>query len=353
MIESPDLAAMARADNRCVVLMVDDQPMVGEAIRRALARESDIEFHYCQDATQAREVAAQVQPTVILQDLVMPDVDGLMLIKDYRAAPCTASVPIIMLSTREDPRDKSQAFAAGASDYLVKIPDQIELTARIRAHSRSYLAQKQRDEAYRRLRELQVQLEESNRELQRISCQDGLTGIYNRRHFDGYLEHEWARALREGAKISLILCDIDYFKTFNDHYGHQAGDECLQRVAAAFNGVLQRPGDLAARYGGEEFVVVLPRTDRDGALVIAESMRVRVEKLNIRHEFSKVADHVTISLGVATVRPNPRIRLQDLIGLADKALYQAKQDGRNRHVQSRCGEDELAILHAKSSSRSG
>jgi two-component system chemotaxis family response regulator WspR len=256
------------------------------------------------------------------------------LIKEYRASEATAAVPIIMLSTREDPRDKSQAFGAGASDYLVKIPDQIELVARIRAHSRSYLAQKQRDEAFRRLRELQKQLEVSNRELQRISCQDGLTGIYNRRHFDTYLEHEWSRALRENAEISLILCDIDYFKPYNDHYGHQAGDECLRRVAQVFHDVLQRPGDLAARYGGEEFVVVLPKTDGEGAAVIADALRSRVDRLMLRHEHSKTTDHVTISLGLATVRPNPRIHLTDLIELADKALYQAKQSGRNRYVRA-------------------
>ncbi len=340
-----ELFVAAPVDAKCVVLLVDDQVMIGEALRRMLAYEADIEYHYCQTASRALAMAVQVRPTVILQDIVMPESDGLSLLKDYRAAPQTQAVPVIMLSTRDDPRYKSQAFAAGASDYLVKIPDQIELIARIRAHSRSYLAQMQRDQAFRQLHVLQRQLEASNRELHRISCQDGLTSIYNRRHFDAYLDQEWARGLREGSNISLVLADIDYFKAYNDHYGHPAGDDCLQRTAAVFREVLQRPGDLAARYGGEEFVVVLPKTDLEGAAIIAESMRTRVERLEIPHEFSKVAPHVTLSIGIATVRPNPRMRPPELVGLADKALYLAKQNGRNRCEQARNNQDELAMLH--------
>lgn len=345
MTDTLDMQNKTVTDSHCVVLLVDDQPMIGEAIRRMLVQESDIEFHYCNDSKEAHDTALRVKPTVILQDIVMPEVDGLALISSYKKSPATMLVPVIMLSTREDPRDKSKAFTAGASDYLVKLPDQIELVARIRAHSRSYLAQVQRDEAFRQLAALQRQLESSNRELQRISCQDGLTGIFNRRHFDSYIEQEWARAVREGSNISLVLADIDYFKSYNDHYGHQAGDECLKVVARVFRESLQRPADFAARYGGEEFVVILPKTDPEGAEVIAESMRARVDRLNLRHGFSRVADHVTISLGVATVRPNPKIRPQELIGLADRALYEAKQKGRNCYAQARNNLDELALLH--------
>lgn len=345
MTDTLDMHNQTNPDSHSVVLLVDDQPMIGEAIRRMLVDESDIEFHYCKDSKEAHDTALRVKPTVILQDIVMPEVDGLTLISAYKKSPATMLVPVIMLSSREDPRDKSKAFTAGASDYLVKLPDQIELVARIRAHSRSYLAQVQRDEAFRQLAALQRQLESSNRELQRISCQDGLTGIFNRRHFDNYIEQEWARAVREGSNISLVLADIDYFKAYNDHYGHQAGDECLKVVARVFRESLQRPADFAARYGGEEFVVILPKTGVDGAVVMAESMRSRVDRLNLRHDFSRTTDHVTISLGVATVRPNPKIRPQELIGLADKALYEAKQKGRNCYVQARSNLDELAMLH--------
>ncbi len=145
-----------------MVLLVDDQAMVGEAIRRTLANQPNIDFHYCASSADALKVAAQVKPTVILQDLVMPGVDGLTLVRQYRANPITQDIPIIVLSTKEDPVVKGEAFAAGANDYLVKLPDKIELIARIRHHSKSYLNQVQRDDAYRALRESQQQLVDSN-----------------------------------------------------------------------------------------------------------------------------------------------------------------------------------------------
>ena len=175
-------------DYSMMVLLVDDQAMIGEAVRRALSEESDIDFHFCSDPNQALSVAQQIKPTVILQDLIMPGVDGLELLALYRAAPGLKDVPIIVLSTKEDPKVKSAAFTAGANDYLVKLPDVIELLARIRYHSRSYLTMLQRDEAYRALRESQQQLLDTNLVLQRLIKSDGLTGMANRRHFDAYLE---------------------------------------------------------------------------------------------------------------------------------------------------------------------
>src|SRR5688500_7502488 len=143
-----------------VVLLVDDQPIVAEAVKRLLAQESDISLHYCPDPERALDSAAAIQPTVILQDLVMPGVDGFTLVEPMRGAAATAQIPIIVLSSKEDPRDKSRAFSIGASDYLVKLPDRIELVARIRAHSHRYQLARERDEAYRRLQELQRELEE-------------------------------------------------------------------------------------------------------------------------------------------------------------------------------------------------
>lgn len=318
-----------------VVLLVDDQPMVAEAVRRMLLSESDIAFHYCQDPTKAIEVANQVKPTIVLQDLVMPDVDGLTLVRFYRANPGTAMVPIIVLSNKENPKDKSQAFSAGASDYLVKLPDSIELIARIRAHSRSYLTQLERDDAFRKLRELQSKLEESNEMLQKLSCLDGLTGIANRRRFDEFMTTEWMRAMRKQSTMALILVDIDYFKAYNDNYGHQKGDDCLRQVANILNTGLNRPADLMARYGGEEFVVVLPDTTLVGALGLGESLRARIEKAAIAHDYSPVVDHVTISLGVAYCEPKAGdASVSRLIEAADHALYEAKHAGRNRVVVS-------------------
>src|SRR6516162_7775083 len=143
----------ASPERPVTVLLVGDQALVGEAVRRMPAAETDIQFHFCQDPARAIETANAVQPTVILQDLVMPEIDGLMLVKFFRANAATKQTPMIVLSSKEEPTVKAQAFALGASDYLVKLPDRIELIARIRYHSRSYIAQLERDEAYRKLEE--------------------------------------------------------------------------------------------------------------------------------------------------------------------------------------------------------
>lgn len=318
--------------DRFIVLLVDDQPIIGEALRRMVDPETDIEFHYCAESQDALAMARKLQPTTILQDLVMPDIDGMALLDQYRADPETRDIPVIILSTREDPQDKSDAFSAGASDYLVKVPDKVELIARIRAHSRSYLSQKQRDQLLEELKELHIELEQKNKELEKLSCIDGLTGISNRRHFDTYIAQEWLRALREKSETSLILVDIDYFKPFNDNYGHQAGDECLRKVARCLDGVLHRPGDMAARYGGEEFVLLLPFTDTRGAVKIAEQMREAIRELAISHGHSGVADRLTVSMGVASTVPSEKSNPADLINEADKALYKAKEQGRDRYV---------------------
>jgi diguanylate cyclase (GGDEF)-like protein len=175
-------------------------------------------------------------------------------------------------------------------------------------------------------------LREQALELRTFSHIDGLTGIANRRRYDECIEDEFRRARRNGTLLSLIMIDIDHFKKYNDCYGHQTGDTCLKAVAATLNKGLHRPGDLLARYGGEEFVVVLPCTDREGAYLIAENMRSHVEALNLRHATSSVADHVTISLGVASLAPHHSRELDQLQIGADQALYQAKREGRNRAV---------------------
>jgi two-component system, chemotaxis family, response regulator WspR len=313
-----------------MVLLVDDQAMIGEAVRRALAPEVNISFHFCSDPLQAVSLAEQIKPTVILQDLVMPGVDGLELLTQYRARRALQDVPIIVLSTKEDPKVKSAAFTLGANDYLVKLPDVIELVARIRYHSRSYMALQQRDDAFRALRESQQQLLEANLVLQRLMRSDGLTGLANRRHFDDCLNSEWARALREQSELSLLMIDVDHFKAFNDRFGHVEGDETLRKVAACMNEMCSRSSDLAARYGGEEFVMILPGTTRGGARLFAEKVRLSVQALAIPHEKPVQGSIVSISMGVATLTPRVDMAPTDLVELADRGLYLAKQNGRNQ-----------------------
>jgi len=319
-----------RADSKCIVLLVDDQPIIAEGIRRMLADENDIVFHYCENPDEAIKMATDVNATVILQDLVMPDIDGMTLVRFFRANTETGNIPIIVLSSKDDAQIKSDAFTNGASDYLVKLPDRIELLARIRAHSRSYSVQLERDAAFLALREAQKQLEDSNRKLQALSSLDGLTGIANRRHFDEEFDKEWRRTMRSKSTLSVIMIDIDYFKPYNDNYGHQAGDDCLRLVAKTLQETIVRPADTIARYGGEEFVAILPDTNAEGATIVAEHLRSAIETLEIPHEYSKSSPYVNISLGVAESKNV--IDPAALLTHADKCLYEAKQGGRNRVV---------------------
>ena len=324
MLESEQQAAM--------VLLVDDQIMIAEAVRRALADEPGIDFHFCVDPTQAVATAEQIAPTVILQDLVMPSTDGLSLVREYRSRPPLHNVPVIVLSTREEAKTKSDAFAAGANDYLVKLPDRIELIARIRYHSRAYISQMQRDEAYRALRESQRQLMEANLELQRLMNMDGLTGLNNRRRFDEYAQSEWRRAVRENIPLSILIIDVDDFKRYNDTQGHLAGDQVLKRVATAIQSSCSRPADLPARFGGEEFAVVLPGTPAAGARRVGERILAAIGKLEIAHPASSTGATLTLSVGGASTGPMGSGSLLEFIMRADKALYEAKCSGKNRVV---------------------
>lgn len=175
-------------------------------------------------------------------------------------------------------------------------------------------------------------LEKANNKLNRLAKLDGLTKVANRRQFDQQLEQEWQRLTRESQPLSLILCDIDYFKNYNDTYGHLAGDDCLQKVVHAIKKAVRRPADLVARYGGEEFAVILPNTPKSGAITVAENIRSQVHRLHICHAGSHVSPWVTLSLGIATMIPTLEEVPAKLIAQADMALYQAKTQGRDRVV---------------------
>ena len=331
------------AVHKAIVLLVDDQAMVGEAIRRMLESEDNIDFHFCEDPSKALETAIEINATIILQDLVMPDIDGMTLLRFYKNHPDTSKIPVIVLSSKDDAEVKSDAFAHGANDYLVKLPDPIELIARIHAHTKHYVTEMERNMAYELMQNMQEdlakaneELEKRNVELQKLSSLDGLTGISNRRSFDEAIKKEWSSARRNKSEseISIIMIDIDNFKLYNDGYGHQQGDDCLKQVAWEVSKCIKRDCDLVARYGGEEFVAILPNTPLEGAKHIAEEMREHIVNLAIPHEYSSSGNIITLSLGVATFIPGENSLPEQLIEAADKALYQAKENGRNQVMQA-------------------
>ena len=326
-MQGPDFVS-----SRVKVLLVDDQAVIAESIRHMLRAEADFEFDWVSDSCLALQTAIDFRPTVILQDLMMPQVDGFELVRRFRQHPFTHDTPIVILSGIEDPQQKVQGFATGANDYLVKLPDKLELIARLRYHSAAYISRMQRDAAFRALRESEEKLSLANIALQELASRDGLTGIANRRRFDEMIAIEWQRAQREKKVLSVLLCDLDFFKSYNDIHGHLSGDDCLRKVAAVLRDNLKRPADLVARYGGEEFVMVLPDTGRIGALKVAESCRSQIEALALRNEGAPTGGVVTMSIGIGSVVPSRHTSYIDLVDIADRALYDAKDQGRNRIV---------------------
>ena len=323
------------AKSQGLVLLIDDDPMVAEALRVMLENEDDLRMHYCSDASSALDVAEQLKPTVILLDMVMPDINGLMLLRYLRVNESTSAVPVVALSMKDDAKLKAEVFTAGGNDYLIKLPEAIELIARIRYHSNCYIRLLQRDEAFRALDISQRKLAASNIKLQQLASMDGLTGIPNRRYFQETMQNEWERATDDGKPLSVVLMDIDFFKKCNDHYGHQYGDEVLCKVAKAMESSMEHKSELVARFGGEEFVALLPGVDIDGAAAVGERLRKVVDSLKLDNVQSEVCAWVTISIGVSSCMPGTEgTFFEQLIKSADEALYEAKMQGRNRVVKS-------------------
>ena len=319
-----------KTEHNIVVLLVDDQEMIASGIKKMLKNEKDIEIHHIDNPKIAVQKAIDINASVILQDLVMPNADGMILLRFYKAHVATQNIPVIVLSSKEDPKVKSNAFTNGATDYLVKLPDKIELIARIRAHSKNYMTQLDRDAAYFALNEIQKELEKSNKKLQILSSMDALTKIPNRLTFDETLDKEWRNAHRSHEQLSLLMLDIDHFKKYNDTYGHQSGDDCLIQVAQTLYASTDRPMDLVCRYGGEEFSVILPDTRIEGAMKVAERMLENITNLKIEHKFSDTSDIVSITIGVASCYPQENTLPASLISMSDQALYVAKESGRNK-----------------------
>ncbi|MFZ2267347.1 MAG: diguanylate cyclase [Azonexus sp.] len=272
---------------------------------------------------QAIEVFQAEHPDIVLLDIILPDMDGFTVAQRLRGLEENGGwTPIIFLSSLDKDEDIERGIAAGGDDYLAKPVSEVVLGAKIRAMQRIIQMRTS-------LVVLARKLDVANRELKRLSASDGLTGIPNRRLFDEYIAREWRRARRNSTSISLMMCDVDHFKLFNDTYGHQAGDDCLRQVAHAIQKIMERGADIAARYGGEEFAVVLPETPVGGALFLAEKVRHAIHELHIPHSASS-SGQVSMSIGIATMVPGENNLCEELIRAADQALYQAKHDGRDR-----------------------
>ncbi|MCC3591203.1 MAG: diguanylate cyclase [Microcoleus sp. PH2017_28_MFU_U_A] len=282
------------------------------------------------DGVEGLEKAKSLQPNLILSDQIMPRQNGLDLLKEIRKTPELSSTPVIFLTARSGMEARIESLDAGADDYISKPFDERELLARVRNLLRTHAAEQQLTVLNRQLQQQKRQLETVNRALQYLATYDSLTEVRNRRFFNDYLDTEWRRLAREEAPLSLIMCDIDYFKLYNDTYGHQPGDECLRQVAQILQCSVKRSADLVARYGGEEFAVVLPNTDIEGAACVAERIAQQVRDLQILHAQSAVSEYVTLSLGVACCIPAPMSQPATLIAIADESLYRAKAAGRDR-----------------------
>jgi diguanylate cyclase (GGDEF)-like protein len=276
------------------------------------------------DGVTGLRLYEEEKPDLVLLDVILPGMNGIEVARRIRGMEKESEwTPIIFLTSRARDQDIEEAINAGGDDYLIKPVSEVVLGAKVRAMER--LVQMRYS-----LVVLSSRLDEANGELKRLSSVDGLTGIPNRRNFDESLDREWRRCKRGNLPFTLFMADVDYFKQFNDAYGHQAGDDCLRAVAQALAGLVHRPGDLVARYGGEEFGVILPETDLGGAISLAEGMRHAVETLSIPHMDSSVSPVVTLSIGVASMRTGGDAQPEVLLRTADRALYSAKRSGRNR-----------------------
>lgn len=315
------------------ILVVDDDRFIRELLRRVMEKEG-YKVVEATNGKQGLDAYKRLKPHLVMLDALMPVMDGFTCCNELhqlsdeqpsddnnlaaQGLQGVSQTPVLMITNLDDPESVDRAFAVGATDYITKPIHLAVLRQRVRRLIQQF--------------QLYQQLEQANRELQRLATLDGLTGVANRRRFDQYLDDEWWRMIREESPLSLILCDIDFFKKYNDTYGHQAGDSCLRRVADALRFCAKRTVDLVARYGGEEFAIVLPNTTTIGASLVAEELCSLVHSLKITHSASTVSEYVTLSLGVASMYPHPDISPTKLISEADIALYQAKSSGRNRYV---------------------
>jgi len=312
------------------VLVVEDSKVTLKAICNYLER-MGIKPLTAETGRDALDLYRRERPDIILLDGRLPDIDGFEVAAQIRAMEKKKDwTAIIFLTSMTKDEDLARGIEVGGDDYLLKPVSEIVLQAKVNAMRRLV-------EMQRSLIDLTYKLNQANKELQLLSATDGLTGLSNRRMYDELALREWRRCERTKKPFSLVIIDVDFFKLYNDHYGHQAGDVCLQAVAAQMQRAAPRASDVVARYGGEEFVFALGETDMDGAKWVANHVRQRIVDLQMPHAASALK-HVTISCGVASVLPADNVSLEMLLQSADQALYQAKAQGRNRVVAVEYGQ---------------
>lgn len=292
---------------KATILIVDDEISNIEIINAVL--EDDYDVCFATSGRQALEVARTAQPDLVLLDVLMPGIDGFEVCGQLKADAQLADIPVIFTTGLGDTEDEMRGLALGAIDYVTKPIQPAILRARVGNH---------------------VELKRLRDQLAEMAVTDALTGLSNRRYLERTLQTETARLARTGDWLSVILLDIDFFKQFNDTYGHPAGDRCITMVASALTRAVKRAGDLSARYGGEEFACVLPHTNSHDAELVAQEIMLQIQSLNIPHERSQISPFITASVGVASARCAPGLAKERWIEEADAQLYASKREGRNR-----------------------
>ncbi|MDF1757557.1 MAG: diguanylate cyclase [Legionellaceae bacterium] len=295
-----------RSNRRSRVLIVDDQPASIKLLNGFFAEEYEV--FMATSGKQALEICEKSLPDIILLDVVMPDMDGLQLCMLLRKNTKTKDIPVIFITSLQSTDDETACWEAGGVDFVNKPINPTTLRNRIKSH---------------------LTLKFQSEYLKKLALSDALTMIANRRCFDERLDLDFRRAKRNNQSMALLLIDVDNFKTFNDEYGHQTGDECLRKIASTLTSSLNRPADLAARYGGEEFVCLLPETEERGAYFIAEKILKKVRELRINTLTKEVVNSPTVSIGVAIYPSLGLTSIESFIKEADARLYLAKKHGRN------------------------
>lgn len=260
-------------------------------------------------AREAFEMLPIFRPHLILLDIILPDADGFKVLETLKGNEENRNIPVIIITGMDSEENEERGLMLGAVDYIKKPFKHGIVSARVNTQIRI-------------IRQMQT--------IEQLGMLDGLTGISNRRAFDMHLRFEWNRAIKEDIPLSMIMLDIDHFKEYNDTYGHPQGDIILQSIASILKSETKESSGRVFRYGGEEFSVILPTDSVGGAIHVAERIRNSVETAKVRSLFSDVVTRVTVSAGVALVKPTPDDQMHYLIELADQKLYQAKHDGRNR-----------------------